>query len=486
MSKGEINKPEYNSGAFSVFSSADFEKALTTGKVNLDTKTDAYDEDERDLKALKFANLNDAKYDNARNFIEALYAGTDVTFEYFMRDKNGIVQRSIPNATPEISAMVTDWDGTVGNLYEKHAYAVWTLLDHISETRKIDFRFLQDYLKEGGKTEEYFSSYDFFSVEGMEKILKSKHFSSEHPQTGLPYTRDFAAEDADFIEKTLKPAMEAAYSHVYGDAIVLFKELRAQGVPVFVHTDSPFSELVDKLIAVSDSPYIRDEDKPIKFKKDNKGNIIGVERSDFVGFSVLYNLTPEQENDAKISSVVKALKSYGIDIIKNNFDERKPNPEPLAKIIASLKKMGYGDVKPSEMLMVGDILSKDGAFALQNDMYYAWPGHKAKLSEMAVAINRITAAGNPMHKNRILGQIRPFADRYLKDSPENMERICKTMAVCRSYKDLMSIFNFRGRDIQDTKNKENPLVSSNRIYKKGTMDVVSFLLCCGQNTNDDR
>ncbi len=469
MSMNKVGKLGYNSGVFSVFLNC-----LSNKKSAQDVQTlDAYDEDERDLDELKQADLNNHKYDNARNFIETLYEGTGITFEYFMRDPNGVVQRSIPNKMPDIKAVVTDWDGTVGDLYEKQADAVWEFIMHICKTRGITSDFLQDYLKEGGKTEKHFTSYDFFSIEGLERILKSEPFSVKNPQTETFYSKDFSAEDKDFVEGKLKSLMDAAYSHVYKDAIKLFKDLQARKVPVFVHTDSPFSELIDKLIAVSECTDIPNADKPIKFRTEN-GNIIGLENSVFVGLSVQVSESDWKriKNDEKRMSVIAALQKEGISIIENTGDERKPAPGPLAKIQSSLLA-NYGEIKPSEMLMMGDILSKDGAFALQNDMYYAWPGHKAKLTRKAVAINRITAAGNTKHKNRILGQIRPFADNYLGNNPDNMKKICNTMAVCRSYTELKTIFNFKEWTLVNAKSTERlPVSAQNKFNSNRKMVVV--------------
>ena len=436
MSKDSSGKVGFNSGVVFSFSKKMDLRRRTTGR------PDDYDEDERDLEELEKANLDNPKYDNARKFIDTLYATADgITFEYFMRDKNGVTQRPIPNSRPEIKAVVTDWDGTVGNLYEKQAKAIWEFIRYIGETRKIDIAFLQDYLKEGGRTEEFFTSYDFFSLDGLKNILSSAPFSSFNPQTGEKYECDFSKSDMKFLEGQLNDLMYAAYSHVYPDAIRLFHKLQAKNVPIFVHTDSPFSELVDKLIAVSNNSEIADKDKPIKFDIRN-GKIVGVKSSVFVGFSVLYNLTPEQEQEPRIKEVLAAFETAGIAVIKNSFEERKPNPQPLTKIKSALNDMGYGQLQSSDMLMLGDILSKDGAFAFQNGMYYAWPGYKAKLSKKAVAVNRITAAGNAMHKNRILGQIRPFADKYLKGDEQNMANIAKTMAVCCDYMELDDMFRF--------------------------------------------
>ena len=341
--------------------------------------------------------------------------------------------RAIPGVRPTIKAVITDWDGTVGDYYEYIAYAVSSLLDYMSYTRKIDRTELDAYLINLGKTRAApcFEGPSYFSVNGARDILRSeqvaqicpRHIDAEH----------LACLDEMFLENIFSQKLSAAYSHIYDDAVKFFNDLHSKDVPIFIHSDSPLSEMLKKL----------EESKMATFDYDSDGNIIAVRNCLFAGLSAKRDRAYGEDAARKEQSLIKAFSESGIDLIVNSPEECKPNPAPLSKIQSSLQKQGYGWIQPKEMLMIGDFMSKDGYFALNSGTYFAWSGERAIKSDVAVDVNKVTASADIGYRNNISKQFEVFTNNVLGGDEQKMRQVADVMAIYVDYSCIPNFFDFQ-------------------------------------------
>ncbi len=447
---------------------------------------------EKKAEMLLSQDLSNSEYNKLREFLTGLYEDEEVDniVKHASRRKVPLVN----GQKPVIKAVVVDWDGTIGAYYEKHALVVDTLLHYVSKTRDIPYDFLQEQLKEyiADTVVNSFKivGHDLFTKDGIKRILETMPLAVFNPSKPLSpseyerYSKDFSAEDKKFVDSTLAPMLDETNGHVYDDMSELLNILNKKQVPVFVHTESSLDEFVDKLLATSDNKLIKDEDKPILFERKN--GKLTVKRCAFVGFSIPKPDKEELKNKPEIKEVLDALASKDIDIIWAG--KKKPEAEPLNDIKKSLNKRFKFNIKNSEMLMLGDMLQKDVASALEagQGMYSAVSFSKMVQSDLLFRMNAITAAWRPSLKKHFLKQLKEFSDKYWD---KRSEEIIKTLAVCNEYTDLPFMFDFRG--IEEEKDNAYKLVkipmrynSKDGIFQFPVRDVSNRRgICpvCGRN-----
>ncbi len=394
----------------------------------------------KDYLLLQFIDLKEERMQPVVTFLEKIYTNMSAANFFGITDENEDVNktilvvdrnRPIPHKRPNIEVLIADWDGTVGDYYEGIAYAVGSLLEYIANTRGLLRDDLEEKLIALGKNKvaDCFLGPAYFSVGGARKILNSKELS-DLCKSGLNKT--FLSKlDEGFLNQTFKNLMIEAYAHVYEDTKMLFNTVYAWGVPIYIHSDSPLPEMIDKLKYSGMA----------KFEYDKEGNITAVKDCIFSGISAKKAGKGDVLNAEEVY-LIKVFKEAGIDLILNSQEECKPSPAPLAKIQSSLENKGYGKIPADKMLMVGDFMAKDGMFAKNTGMYYAWPADRAIKSDEAVRVNKVTAAADVGYRNNISKQLEVLTNDMLKNDEKEMEAFAAMTAICADYVKLLDFFSF--------------------------------------------
>ncbi len=363
-------------------------------------------------------NWKEKKYATMHAFFDSL--GIDLQDFLAVSDHKNIDKRSVsrrlnPDNPPVINTVVMDWDGTIGNYYEKFGEALNVFLNHISYTRNIDRWQLEDDLKNQVKKNDEIGRL-LFSKDGCKQILEQCYPTCRYPEINPSFLH---AIDDYFIEGELVKAQEKMYSDTYFDAHLLINHLNKQNIPVIIHTDSPLAEFIQKLESTN----------LVKFATI-KGEL-RVVKSSFTGLSINENIN---DKDAETAKYVKALEQAGVFVVLNSKEEAKPNPEAFGKIKQRMTQKGYL-LNPDNILVVGDHLRKDGMFAKNIGAYFAWPGQLTVMTPLTVAMNRVSAGGWDKFKNRFVSQLHQLLNSELKD-PKEREAFVKKMSVCHDYSQL--------------------------------------------------
>jgi len=389
---------------------------------------------------LEYIDFEETRMQPVKDFLKMLYPDMDAKdfFSLSHKESENPIDRNrgIPKGllskgqeVPDIKVVVADWDGTVGDYYEYIATAVDRLLEYISDTRGINRKELDKQLIQFGKDKvaECFYGPSYFSVGGAREILRSPELQS------LSSKKVSAKTDENFLKYVFHPLLTEAYAHIYDDTKEFFKTLDGKGVPIYIHSDSPVSEMIDKL------KY----SKMATFVYDDNNNIVAVKNCMFKGISAKKRRvlnTPEEQH------LVDVFKASGIDLILNTQEECKPSPAPLKKIQESLMSKGYSVIQPYEMLMVGDFMAKDGMFAANTGMYFAWPGERAIKTDKAVQVNKVTAAADVGYRNNISKQLEVLVNEMLGRDTDKMQAFADITAICKDYTTLLKYFSFKAPD----------------------------------------
>ncbi len=377
--------------------------------------------DETKGTGLKQIDWKKKKYADMHAFFDSL--GIDIhdfleASENSNINKDSVSRRIDQNNPPVIKTVIMDWDGTIGNYYEKFAETLNVFLNHIAITRNINNRFeLEDILKDQVKKDDEVGRL-LFSKDGCRQIL-SQYYSGNSYQE--PTKGFFKAIDEYFLDQILVNMQKQMYSDTYEDAKLMIEHLNYNKVPIIVHTDSPLAEFIQKLQSTD----------LIKFATVD-GKIV-VTKSVFSGLSINSNINVDDQYTAPY---VEALERAGIFVILNNKDEAKPNATPFNRIKYRMAMKGY-EVKSTETLVIGDHLRKDGMFAKNIGSYFAWPGQLTVMSPLAVAMNRVSAGGWDKFKNRFLAQLNQLLNMELITSEDRKDFISR-MSICHDYSQLYS------------------------------------------------
>ncbi len=415
---------------------------------------------------LNHINFDEHRMQAVKQLLQILYP--DMKAEDFFSfskenpiDRNRPIPGVLPNTSkkPDIEVVVADWDGTVGDYYEYIAEAVDTLLWYTAETRGINREELDKHLIQFGKDKvaECFKGPAYFSVGGAREILNSqqlRNISSKDIDVA-----SLSQKDDIFLDTIFHSRLISAYSHIYSDTLEFFGALQDKNIPVYIHSDSPLSEMIEKLKYSGMA----------KFKYDENGEIIAVEKCMFAGISTKKDRGEPTINAAKEERLINMFKEKGIDLILNTQEECKPDPRPLTKIQDSLEKKGYGRIAPDKMLMVGDFMAKDGMFAAKAGMYYAWPGDRAIKTDKAVKVNKITAAADIGYRNNISKQLEVLANEMLDRDTDKMQDFAKHTAICKDYTTLLEYFRFETPKGPQTK-------SNSLLQSKEETPIIRYII----------
>ncbi len=254
-------------------------------------------------------------------------------------DKEEIKSKAKEKSTtsrPEINLVLLDWDGTVGESYNELGKCLRTLIAYICQSRKIAQPEVLKIMDYECKRREYFGFEDFFSSYGVARILASPFLAK----------KELSSVDEAFIQGAMNKDLHNLYASFYPSVRTFLKEMQKQGIDVLIFTDTPISEQIDKMTAAG----------VIGFRENTDGT---KELSECLisGLSARDDIHKRPRPEAEI----KALEGAG-KIIVSSYHV-KPHTEAMDKIKAALAKQGK-EIKPENILVIGDSLNRDALFAL--------------------------------------------------------------------------------------------------------------------------
>ncbi|MBR7159279.1 MAG: HAD family hydrolase [Alphaproteobacteria bacterium] len=237
---------------------------------------------------------------------------------------------------PEIKLVLLDWDGTVGESYNELGKSLRTLISYLAETRKLTLSEVTDILDFECKRREHFGFEDFFSAYGIQRVLSSPMLAR----------KELIAQDEAFMQTDMEADLLRLYQSFYPSVRTFLQQMQEAGNEVFIFTDTPISEQIDKMIAAGVIAFrdTKDGEKELSYC------LIG-------GLSAREDIHDRPFKEAEVNAMQKAGK-----IVVSNHHV-KPHTEAMEKITEALHRQGR-DIKPENILVIGDSLNRDALFAL--------------------------------------------------------------------------------------------------------------------------
>lgn len=289
------------------------------------------------IKDISYLPANDKNYP-ANKIIDDFFAFSGIDEDNI---KKQVIKKPL-SYRPEINLVLLDWDGTVGDSYNELGKLIRTLIFYLSKSRNLSQTNIIDILDFECKRRENFGFEDFFSVYGIKKILGLPLFSKD----------DFSVEDNIFLENNLNKDLESLYTTFYPFVRDFLEKMQKADIDVFILTDTPLSEQIDKMKL---SEVIAFKDKG-EGRKELSYSLIS-------GISTRKDIHDRPYPEAEI----KALEESGKIVISNYHV--KPHNEAMDKISLFFKQKGI-EIKPENILVIGDSLNRDGLFALTNKTHF--------------------------------------------------------------------------------------------------------------------
>jgi len=344
----------------------------------------------------------------------------------------------------EINLIISDLDNTLIDAYSDAAKMFLDLEKYIAQGTGYTVARTHNILRKEINTEKHFTSAELFSVDGYKKVLASPIWG------GIKVSGDIVAHFDEGFQKS--------YSCTYPDALEMFKKLHGY-IPIVIHTDAPLEQAVNKLI----------KGGFISLKRDANGKlhatslVSGISASNR---SSSKDPIAQAKANRQMAELKEALDEIGVFIISYDKEHEKPSPKPLEKILSELQKTTGLTFAKDKILMMGDSLSKDIAFAINAGIKSAWMLGCTRASDNVRHLEHASSANR--HAMSWQKQFKFFYRKVGSDREDKIRKLLADTTICISHNDLLKKYIFKPlqqkqqQDVLDINTIKN-LVGEGRI-----------------------
>lgn len=342
----------------------------------------------------------------------------------------------------EINLIISDLDNTLIDAYSDAAQMFLDLEKYIAQGTGYTVARTHNILRKEINTEKHFTSAEFFSVDGYKKVLASPIWG------GMKVSGDIVAHFDEGFQKS--------YSCTYPDALEIFKKLHSY-IPIVIHTDAPLEQAMDKLI----------KGGFISLKRDASGKlhatslVAGISASNR---SSSKDPIAQAKANRQMAELKEALKEIDVFVFAYDKEFEKPSPKPLEKILSELQKSTGLTFAKENILMMGDSLSKDIAFAINAGIKSAWMLGCTRASDNVRHLEHASSANR--HAMSWQKQFKFFYRKVGSDRADKIRELLADTTICISHNDLLKKYIFKP---QQQKQQQNTVEQQQNIIEIKTI-----------------